>query len=57
MADIEERAGNWAHKYIAENGLDDETADLAALLTDAYLAGAGQAQQDYVAWAKSKGWL
>jgi hypothetical protein len=52
--DIEERAEKWVRKYSEEVGIEFTVLDMET----AYLAGAGQAQSDYVAYIaeeKAKG--
>ena len=48
--DIEERAEKWVRDYVGEVGVEFTAQDMES----AYLAGAGQAQRDYVAFIKEE---
>lgn len=46
--DIEDRAERWARELANERDLSDYGPGIHEELVEAYLAGAGQAQRDYV---------
>ena len=55
MADIEERAEEWASDYEMNNDLTDFGPGIAEVLVIAYLAGSAQTQRDYVAYYEGRG--
>jgi len=50
MPTIDERAEEWVKEYVGEFGVEFTALDMVS----AYLAGAGQAQSDYVAFIKAE---